>query len=297
MNCQLCWILLGFVALVAPGPGKLCAQPSTLPPMADADTRAGWKAWITGQDRLRITHVERFRRPAPFDTRKRSDLEIKYRHEDVLLSGPAARDILAFLGGQLDRATEEPAQGCPSDTLAALDEITLELWNDVDTLLAKFEPQRGTLTMMNRRAMHWSPPADSSQGRLLDLLADRMADDPRLGSIRRCDTATPAPPPGDDPSAGDVVLVETFPEIMKRDPTEYPEVSRREGLEATIMVHALVGRDGLVERTLIEYVSPAAYPFQRSAVRSVEKYEFKPATTSGRPIAVWVAVPIRFVLR
>ena len=291
------WIGRVLVLLAFMFPGSALAQSATpLPPEADAATRARWATWIGGLDRVRVVHVETLRQASPFPTRRPSEIEVRTRHEDTELAGPRAQDVLAVLARQLAQAPSVRPRTCPVESIPALDEITFTVSDANDELLVTLEPQRGMLVTKGAEAMHWSATADSSQRHLLERLATVLVDDVRLGAIHPCETPPDSAPADGRTDLGAYVWVETMPEIVKRKSPEYPEESRREGFEATIAVRALVGRDGRIQRTRLEYVSPDAYPFQRSAVHAVEQFEFRPATSNGRPIEVWVTVPIRFVM-
>jgi TonB family protein len=62
-------------------------------------------------------------------------------------------------------------------------------------------------------------------------------------------------------------------------------------VEGTIMVQALVGKDGRVKDTKIVKSIPM---LDQAAVDCVRQWVFKPALSKNQPVAVWVAVPIRF---
>ena len=95
-----------------------------------------------------------------------------------------------------------------------------------------------------------------------------------------------------DPSAP--VYVEEMPIAVVRVTPEYPDVARRAGLEGMVVVQAWVGIDGRVGKTRILGSQPL---FDAAAQRAVESWVFRPAQLNGRPVAVWVAVPVRFSLR
>lgn len=101
---------------------------------------------------------------------------------------------------------------------------------------------------------------------------------------------TPSPPPR-DPNFGEYVPVEELPEVIQKIAPVYPEAARQSGLEGTVMVQALVGRDGLVREVR---VTKSVAGLDEAALESVRQWWFKPARSKGEPVAVWVAVPIRF---
>ncbi|MBI1797212.1 MAG: energy transducer TonB [Candidatus Eisenbacteria bacterium] len=99
------------------------------------------------------------------------------------------------------------------------------------------------------------------------------------------------PLPDHEPAFGEYVYVEELPEaIYKVAPTE-PNVLH--WVEGTVMVQALVGKDGLVKDTRVVKSIPED---DAEAVDAVRQWRFKPAMAGGKPVAVWVAVPVRFSL-
>ena len=88
--------------------------------------------------------------------------------------------------------------------------------------------------------------------------------------------------------------VEELPEATLRVSPVYPEDARSAGVDGTVMVQALVLRDGTVGETRIVKSIP---PLDAAASAAVRQWRFKPARTKGEPVAVWVGIPIKFSLR
>jgi TonB family protein len=106
--------------------------------------------------------------------------------------------------------------------------------------------------------------------------------------------APPLKPQGNRlPTFGEYVYVEELPEARDKVQPDYPADARAKGIDGTVMVQALVGRDGFVKKTL---VVKSIKPLDAAAVAAVKRWRFKPAMAEGEPVAVWVAVPIRFSL-
>jgi protein TonB len=104
-----------------------------------------------------------------------------------------------------------------------------------------------------------------------------------------------APPaPNGLPKLGDYVYVEELPEAVRKVVPIYPQAARDAGIEGTVLIQALVGEDGLVKETRVTKSSPG---LDESAEASVRQWVLKPARTKEKPVAVWVAVPVRFSLR
>lgn len=107
----------------------------------------------------------------------------------------------------------------------------------------------------------------------------------------------PLPPPNApdaEPRLGQYVYVEELPEPIHKVAPDYPEDARRRGVQGTVVVQALLGKDGLVRRTqLVKGVAG----LDEAAEACVRQWRFKPAMSKGEPVAVWVAVPVAFKLR
>ena len=102
-----------------------------------------------------------------------------------------------------------------------------------------------------------------------------------------------APPDSGLPGPGDYVYVEELPTAITKAVPVYPEEARRAGVSGTVMVKALVARDG---RVVDAKVASSIPELDDAAIQSVRQWEFKPAMNKGQPIAVWVMIPIKFTL-
>ncbi len=88
--------------------------------------------------------------------------------------------------------------------------------------------------------------------------------------------------------------VNVLPVALKKAKPVYPDMARMAGIEGTVTVQALVGKDGRVTKTK---VIDGPVPLHEAAIEAVKNWMFQPATTDGRPVAVWLAIPIKFSLR
>jgi len=102
-------------------------------------------------------------------------------------------------------------------------------------------------------------------------------------------------PPDEDalPKFGEYVYVEELPEAITTTAPVYPDLAREAGVAGTVMVQALVGKDGKVKDTKVVKSIPM---LDAAAVAAVKQWVFKPALSNNKPVAVWVAVPVRFSL-
>ena len=108
------------------------------------------------------------------------------------------------------------------------------------------------------------------------------------------DNIVVAPPTEDElPKFGEYVYVEELPEAVSKVNPTYPDIAREAGVDGTVMVQALVGKDGKVKDTRVVKSIPM---LDQAAENAVKQWVFKPALSNNKPVAVWVAVPVRFTL-
>lgn len=107
------------------------------------------------------------------------------------------------------------------------------------------------------------------------------------------DSLVIAPPSDQLPAFGEYVYVEELPEAISKSQPEYPDIARQSNMEGTVVVQALVGKDGRVKDTKVVKSVPV---LDDAAVAAVKKWVFKPALSNNKPVAVWVAVPVKFSL-
>lgn len=107
------------------------------------------------------------------------------------------------------------------------------------------------------------------------------------------DSPIAAKPSAADPKFGEYVYVEELPEAVTRVAPAYPDRARIAGLEGTVQVQALVGTDGRVHDVRVIKSIPG---LDDAAMAAVRQWAFKPALAKSQPVAVWVAVPVKFSL-
>jgi protein TonB len=92
------------------------------------------------------------------------------------------------------------------------------------------------------------------------------------------------------PKFGEFVKVDEFPVPISSVTPERPSDGVF-GVEGTVMVWALVDRNGRVKETRV------THPYsklEKAAQAAARHWVFRPARANGRPIAVWVRIPLRF---
>ena len=82
-----------------------------------------------------------------------------------------------------------------------------------------------------------------------------------------------------------------LPEAITKVPPVYPEAARQARIEGTVVLQAHVGEDGRVKDTRVVQSIPG---LDGAAIAAVRQWVFKPATSDGKPMAVWVSVPVKF---
>lgn len=95
------------------------------------------------------------------------------------------------------------------------------------------------------------------------------------------------------PPPGVFHLVEELPEVAFRVAPEYPELAREAQVEGTVHVWVLVGLEGRVEQVRVNVSVPL---LDAAAVAAVSRWRFTPALNNGKPVRVWVSIPVRFSL-
>jgi protein TonB len=96
--------------------------------------------------------------------------------------------------------------------------------------------------------------------------------------------------------ADDIKVVDELPKVVKQVPPKYPAAARKRGDQGTVYVRALVKKDGKPVQVAVasgKGVSPA---LDEAAVAAVKQWAFEPAKSKGKPVAVWIVIPVKFSL-
>jgi protein TonB len=75
----------------------------------------------------------------------------------------------------------------------------------------------------------------------------------------------------------------------------YPDSARRRGVEGTVIIKAYVTDQGRVAEVQVERSAGHA-DLDAAAVDAVGRWRFEPARRGRQAIAMWVSIPVRFVL-
>jgi protein TonB len=95
------------------------------------------------------------------------------------------------------------------------------------------------------------------------------------------------------PSPDDYVAVEQMPVLINMPPPQYPDLAREANVEGTVVLRALVGKDGNVQDVIVVQGNEM---LNQAAISAAKQAKFKPALQQHRPVAVWVQIPIKFSL-
>lgn len=78
-------------------------------------------------------------------------------------------------------------------------------------------------------------------------------------------------------------------------PAKYPRKSRENGEEGKVMLRVLVNASGWTDQVKIQKTS--GFPeLDKAAVQAAESWRYQPAKRDGKPIAMWVNLPMLFKL-
>lgn len=95
----------------------------------------------------------------------------------------------------------------------------------------------------------------------------------------------------------DARLADEAPRLIDHPPLRYPEVMRQAGLEARVVVEAVLDTTGRVEAGSLRLSGGAHALFESEARAVVGGSRYRPARLSGRAVRVRIQVPVAFTLR
>ncbi len=115
--------------------------------------------------------------------------------------------------------------------------------------------------------------------------------DPNFARPRPAVRAPEAEPEPTD--FGTKVELEELPDVLVRVPAVYPDAARATNTSGRVLIRALVGKEGSIQDAVALEGPPALFD---ASLDAVWQWTFKPAMSKGRPVVVWVAIPIKFSL-
>ncbi|MFL5382410.1 MAG: energy transducer TonB [Longimicrobiaceae bacterium] len=115
------------------------------------------------------------------------------------------------------------------------------------------------------------------------------------------DSNGPRALPPDD-STLELSEVEAVPELLNRAEVageiarNYPPLLRDAGVAGSVTLRMRIGSDGVVDGRSIEVLESTHDLFGEAASRVAQRLRFRPATVGGKPVPVWVTLPVAFQL-
>lgn len=111
-------------------------------------------------------------------------------------------------------------------------------------------------------------------------------------------TPSPAPPIARD-GGGTISLSEALADsrlgVASRSIPRYPESARRAGAQGTTLIKVLILATGKIGEIQIE--ESAGHPaLDQAAIDAVRRWRFEPGKENGRPVDLWVLIPLEFKL-
>ncbi|MFL5381987.1 MAG: energy transducer TonB [Longimicrobiaceae bacterium] len=85
-------------------------------------------------------------------------------------------------------------------------------------------------------------------------------------------------------------------EVERQIARHYPRALRRAGVTGEVRLRFRIATDGSVDPSSLRVESSTNAAFEEPAATAAVRMRFSPATLGGRPVAVWVSVPIMFGL-
>lgn len=95
------------------------------------------------------------------------------------------------------------------------------------------------------------------------------------------------------PSVDEFVPVEVMPAMLTEPKPSYPRQAEAAGLEGTVWVAVLVGKDGAVQQSQV-YKSSGVESLDNAALEDAKTQKFKPAIQNGQPVACWAKYKVVF---
>jgi len=124
---------------------------------------------------------------------------------------------------------------------------------------------------------------------------ERKADGDEEVTVREKPAAASPDSESPDTKPHKEAVLPAVPSYDKNAPPVYPRRARKRGYEGTVILAVFVTTDGTADKIAVKESSGHSL-LDNTAVDAVQGWLFHPATRGGIPIAMWVDVPIRFVI-
>jgi TonB family protein len=104
-------------------------------------------------------------------------------------------------------------------------------------------------------------------------------------------TTTSLLPFQERPSEEQQKLYDEAPKILSTIHVIYPPEAREHGLHGKVMIKVLISKTGSIKETVIEESIPG---LDEAAIEAIRKLKFKPGKYEGKPVEVWIRIPVNF---
>jgi TonB family protein len=122
-----------------------------------------------------------------------------------------------------------------------------------------------------------------------------IIDDAPIGTVPPGPIATTDAPPEVLPGRTVWVYVEELPRPVHQVKPEYPELPQRAGVEGTVGVYVMVGKDGRVIQAELDEKQQVPM-LNEAALAAARQWVFTPGLANGHPVVCWTRIPFRFRL-
>jgi protein TonB len=98
-------------------------------------------------------------------------------------------------------------------------------------------------------------------------------------------------------AANDFVPEEVEPKYDKEElesRVKYPEAAKKKGIEGEVIVQFFLDKEGKIRKTRIVQGDPLLV---EAAINAIMQTEFTPALQRGKPVGVWMTMPITFSIK
>jgi periplasmic protein TonB len=106
------------------------------------------------------------------------------------------------------------------------------------------------------------------------------------------DTVRQAPPPPPPPVARSSVFMQGL--LIHRVVPPYPEVPKRIRLEGAVVMHAVISREGTIQKLQVISGHPM---LRQAALDAVSQWRYRPYVLNGQPVEVETQITFNFVLK
>jgi TonB family protein len=89
----------------------------------------------------------------------------------------------------------------------------------------------------------------------------------------------------------------TLPQVLFQVKADYTNEAKDQRIEGTVVLDVVVKADAAVGDVQVTRSLDSAYGLDANAVKAMKRWRFKPAMKDGKPVAVRVAVEMKFALK